>query len=342
MARDLNALFQDLQNSREVYVTQDGRVERADEAHENGLREEAREGEPRPRTQLKPEIFGGRVPLTIFDGFFVLAHQMAAKFPGETGAIGMGPDPFTITELIPSGPGAKRSSASFQLDPEYLQPRLQEAESRGLMFNCVWHSHPEGCPSPSGVDRDAARSMLSDPDWGLEGHLYLPISVRHKGGFETRFFVAEGKEARIRQISPLVVSCSLPTPAASAASVTRTEEDREALRVWGWSVSLRESGNGQAWRVERDGVVLWLRLPPEYPASAPDVLVENAGRIERLSVRETPEALGWSSLRSIATLAGQAYKAVSDGRRAESLVLRPRLIHAVHRVLSRPTTSGRA
>jgi hypothetical protein len=231
MARDLNALFQDLQNSREVYVTQDGRVERAEEATENERREEANEGAPRPRTQLKPEIFGGKVPLTVFDGFFPLAHATAAKFAGETGAIGVGPDPFTITELIPAGPRAKRSESSFQLDPEYLQPLLDEAESRGLFFNCVWHSHPEGCPGPSAIDRDAARAMLNDPDWGLSGHVYLPISVRESVGFETRFFVAEGFDARIREIAPLIVSSKPPCERlALRSSNERNQSDDRSQR----------------------------------------------------------------------------------------------------------------
>lgn len=343
MARDLNRLFEDLQNSREVFVTQDGQVERADEAVQNASQEQAQEGAPRPRTQLKPEIFGKEPPLQVWDGFFREAHATAAQFDGETGAIGVGPDPFSITEFIAAGPGAKRTSSTFQLDPEYLQPLLNRAEARGLYFNMVWHSHPEGCPSPSEVDRAAARSMLNDSDWGLDGHVFLPISVRKGGGFETRFFVADGREARIREVTPVVVSSgAMHATAAALLPSLRVVDDREALRARGWDASLRETGSRQSWRVERSDVVLWLVLPPEYPASPPDVYLEDGKRLRRIPSRETPVVVAWSSLRSIAAVAEQAHKAVVDNREAEALILRPRLIHVARRMLNGSFAAWRA
>ena len=58
MTRDLNQLMQDVRNSREVFVTSDGVVESADEAAQNADRETQLQGAPKPRTNLKPEIFG--------------------------------------------------------------------------------------------------------------------------------------------------------------------------------------------------------------------------------------------------------------------------------------------
>src|SRR5882672_1890145 len=114
MARDMNRLFEDLRNSREIYVTQDGNVEDAQEASANADAEEQRDGQPKPRTRLKPDVFGGGDHVvSVADSVFADAHALARQYPGETGAIGVGPDPDTITELIPSGPGARRSHASF-------------------------------------------------------------------------------------------------------------------------------------------------------------------------------------------------------------------------------------
>ena len=91
MAQDLNRLFDDLKNSREVYVTKDGNVERADEASENADREERREGEPKARTKLKPEIFGrGERPLFVDHTVLATAHELAAAYHGETGRLGFG------------------------------------------------------------------------------------------------------------------------------------------------------------------------------------------------------------------------------------------------------------
>ncbi|MCC6526047.1 MAG: Mov34/MPN/PAD-1 family protein, partial [Polyangiaceae bacterium] len=58
MARDLNRLFEDVRNSRPVFVTQDGDVQPAPEAEQSAEHEAATTGAPKPRTQLKPEVFG--------------------------------------------------------------------------------------------------------------------------------------------------------------------------------------------------------------------------------------------------------------------------------------------
>lgn len=338
MARDLNRVFEDMRNSREVYVTQDGRVESADEAEANATHEERREGAAKPRTRLKPEIFGSGGTVFVADSVVTQAHTLARRFAGETGAIGVGPDPLTITELIPSGPDAKRAPGSFELDAHYLQPLLEQAERRGLRFTAFWHSHPEGFAEPSVIDRRAARRMLTDTEWGLDGHLFLPISVRTRGGFSTRFFRAEGADARIREVTPVLISSPELAERSVAEAVgdpnwrlQRLRHDRVALGEAGWEVSIRDLGSRRALRLTEAGVTLWMGLPPEYPLSGPDVFVEERDALRPIPLGDTPELLAWSSLRSVVTVAEQAKKSVDDLRAVESLLVRPRGVSLIHR-----------
>ena len=341
MARDLNRLFDDLRNSREVYVTRDGEVERADEADDNARLEERRSGDAKPRTRLKPEVFGeSEQTLFVRDGVLTELHELAQQYPVETGAIGVGPDEHTVTEVIPSGPSAKRSAGSFELDAEYLQPLLERAEKRGLRFVAFWHSHPAGCARPSGIDRAAARRMLNDPDWGLPGHVYLPISMRTKTGFATRFFLARGRSAEITEPTTVVLS-SETTPGREPASARvpalggahlglddrlireRIASDLVELKAAGWTASVRRSPHGTSLRTESRRIVLWLVLPPEYPLSPPDVFVEEGDGLRRIPASDVPELVPWSSLRSSAVALEQARKSVEDLRAVESRIVHP-------------------
>jgi|GEM_PF-6481765 len=351
MARDLNRLFEDLRNSREVYVTQDGDVEQADEAADNADQEERSGGRPKARTRLKPEIFGrSGSPLFVAETVLADAHRLAGQFSVETGAIGVGPDEHTLTALIPSGPGAKRTAGSFELDADYLQPLLERAEARGLRFVAFWHSHPQGFPNPSETDRAAARRMLGDPEWGLSGHVYLPISVRKAGGgFETRFFVARGSDATIEEASVVVISPTKPPAGLRAdagahgsstcdatvvVGADRLQRDQVELKAAGWTARLRSTAGGLALRAELRHLALWFVLPPEYPISAPDVYVEEEGGFRPIPLVDLPEVASWSSLRSLVALAAQARKSVEDLQAVESRILRPWSVPLIERVKS--------
>lgn len=346
MARDLNRLFEDLRNSREVYVTKDGNVERADEASENAEREERREGQAKARTRLKPEIFGrGDQPLFVDGTVLTEAHRLAAEYTGETGAIGVGPDEHTLTELIPSGPKAKRTASSFELDADYLQPLLEQAESRGLRFVAFWHSHPFGCPRPSETDRGAAKRMLNDEEWGLSGHVYLPISVRRRdAGFETRFFIARGPNAVIEEAQIVVTSRGRAAaarqpvpqrqPSEALGATERLQRDQLELEQAGWQARLRETETGLLLRAEHSGTALWFVLPPEYPLSPPDVLAEEDCSVRAIPLVDLPELISWSSLRSLVTLAEQARKSVEDLKAVESQIIRPRAFPLIQLVRS--------
>ncbi len=346
MATDLNRLMADIRNSREVFVTEDGGIEDADEARANAVREEQTEGAPKPRTRLKPEIFGGeppevRVRASVIDAMHAEAHRHA----GETGGILVGPEPRHVTELIPSGPDARRSGASYELDVEHLQPLLRNAEDRGLAFLGIWHSHPEGFNELSATDRTAARSILRDPDWNVT-ELLLPLSVRRGKGFETSFFLADGDDATIRSLRLILSSgtklCAATTegPWAFAGSFADTPygkarlcDDKAQLEAAGWKVTAK---HGQSFLlvVERADVTLYLLLPREYPFSPPDVLRTESERVAVVDARKIPELAAWSSRRSLVEIADRAALAPVGPRRD-----RPH--GPVFRILSRAILRGR-
>lgn len=212
MARDLNRLMDDIRNSRSVFVTEGGEVESEPEARKNESRERAREGSPRPRTRLKSEIFGAqlaevRVHASVLDAM----HREARRFPGETGGILVG-TAGAVTEFIPSGPGARRTASSYELDVEHLQPLLDEAEDRGLQFLGVWHVHPEGVPELSSTDLGTARRILEDEEYGVD-ELLLPLTVRVHNEIETRFFLMRADASEPLHVPLVVVAPSLLTDA---------------------------------------------------------------------------------------------------------------------------------
>jgi integrative and conjugative element protein (TIGR02256 family) len=351
MARDLNRLMQDVQNAREVFVTEDGHIEDAAEAQANAAREEATEGAPKPRTRLKPEVFGGEErTVVVHAGVVDAMHEEATRHPGETGGIVVGPEPGVVTELIASGPGARRTSASYELDVVHLQPLLEAAEGRGLQFLGVWHSHPEGHSELSGTDRKAARSILGDSEWGVT-ELLLPLSVRTGGAFETQFFLAEGREPRVRPVRPILSSAGRarlaatpenahPGPWALAGSFTdtpygrsRLKEDCDALAAAGWKVAVKRR-EGIALIAEHEEIAVFFLLPREYPFGAPDVFRTRDGRLAEVRGADLPEFVPWSSRRSLVELA-EAVKALATTTTPAFRLRRPPVRSLVRAALRR-------
>lgn len=203
MARNLDRLMDAVASQRDVFVTEDGRVEEAGEAEQNAVAEASSGREPRRRTRLKPARFGAR-PLTVHLRALRAMHADAARSAVETGGLCIGRDDDTIDGYIASGPNADRRPSSYALDVKYLQCRLEAAENDGQCLVGVHHVHPRGCDALSAQDRITARAILSDPDWAIE-RLYLPLTVRTRLGFSTFFFVADDGGRTITQVPVVLV-----------------------------------------------------------------------------------------------------------------------------------------
>jgi proteasome lid subunit RPN8/RPN11 len=262
-------------------------------------------------------------------------HAEAERHAGETGGIVVGPEPRHVTAFLPSGPAARRDRASYELDATYLQPLLAEAEGRGQRFLGVWHSHPRGFARLSEVDCDAARRILSDPDWAVT-EILLPLSVRASAGFETEVFVARGSGPSIERASMVVCSgthrprASGDGPWAATGSVlstpfgrARLRDDRDALAKAGFTIEVRQ-GDDVALLVRREAVETCFVLPREYPCSPPDVIVVRDGAEPRaLSSAEVPVLAGWSSRRTLLELAEAVVAAAPASVRAQVLRVVP-------------------
>jgi proteasome lid subunit RPN8/RPN11 len=263
-------------------------------------------------------------------------HAEARHHRGETGGVVLGPDEHTMTDLIVSGPGAHRTSSTYELDAGYLQPLLEQAEDRGLRFLAIWHVHPAGYDELSSTDRRTARKILADVDYNVT-RLFLPLTVRTRSGLETRFFVAEGPSADVSPVWPVICAEKAGGKAERPQTGTRTgvvrpdspsfydarvSRDADLLKAAGWSVTLRAVADERAFSIEREHVRLWLVLPPEYPLSAPDVFVEGEDGLLEVARIELPETHHWSSVRSITAVADQALKSIQTEREAMRLFTR--------------------
>lgn len=314
MARDLNRIMEDVRNAREVFVTEDGRIEDATEAEENETSESS-EGRPRARTRLKPEIFGDMPTVRVTTGVLDAMHAEASRFPGETGGLVIGPEDGTVSEIIPSGPDADRTPSSFQLDAAYLQPLLERAEDSGKRFLGIWHVHPSGLGQLSSTDHRAATSILSDPDWNVS-QLILPLSVRSGAGFHTEFFVAHLDRGRLRVRSARVTIASGPAKTRRPRAIAggriescseRLATDCHALRNAGWFCSLKAlSPKDLVLTASRNGVELLLFVPPEYPLSPPEVMAADGHGLVTVPFEQLPETDRWSSRRSLLEVVEQA------------------------------------
>ncbi len=232
-------------------------------------------------------------------------HAQAKLFPGETGGIVVGRGKGRLDALIPSGPGAKRTNSSWQLDAEYLQPRLEAAERLGLELTALWHVHPEGVAKLSGTDLAAANRILRDKDWGIDT-LILPLTTRRGESFETRVFVVDAPGAVPRHV-PLVVTSELPN-VGNLKSTTAANDDAPTTLASGNVTSVGTCGAEHPSKPAAMCAVDWCTsAPPPARSSANERIARD---IEAL------EGHGWS-----VAMAATRQSALITLRRGAALVV---------------------
>jgi len=202
---NLNQLLENLNRAEPVFVTRTGEVETEAEAARSQNEEELEGRPPKPRTRLKPAAFGaGDVPLVRVSHRALKAMlEEAHRHPGETGGLLVGPRALVLTEFLPSGPQAKRTTERYELDVENLQPRLDEAQARGLVLTAIFHTHPKGCVGLSSLDVSTAWTIVNDPEWAAP-RFVLPLAVRTARGFDLSFYVV-GQQTPTPQLAAVVV-----------------------------------------------------------------------------------------------------------------------------------------
>lgn len=90
--------------------------------------------------------------------------------PFETGRMLLGfrrEAALVVTRTIPAGPNAIRERSRFVPDGEWQQRRLEEAyvaSGRLDTYLGDWHTHPDGTPSPSRLDRRTYARVAKEPN----------------------------------------------------------------------------------------------------------------------------------------------------------------------------------
>ena len=166
MTNRLNQLLENLNRSEPVFVTRTGEIETETEAARSQQEEEGEGQQPKPRTRLKPAAFGAeKLPLVRVSQQAINAMlEEARRHPGETGGLLVGPEALVLSEFLPSGSNATRTRSRYELDAEDLQPRLDEAQARGLVLSGIFHTHPKGCAVLSALDVETAWTIVNDPE----------------------------------------------------------------------------------------------------------------------------------------------------------------------------------
>ncbi len=158
--------------------------------------------------------------------------------------------------------------------------------------------------------------MLGDTDYGL-AEVILPLSVRTKTGFETRFFIIKRESDAIVQPEVVVVSGESPPPApigtpieatpwdfvATTAGGRRLKNEQDALIRHGFATRARRTKLGMAFLASKGPLDIAFLFPPESPAAPP---VSEARRMNERGAR--PVAVrravkNWSSRSELAALA---------------------------------------
>ena len=127
-------------------------------------------------------------------GIYEKIKRTIGAFPAETGGLLLGSiKDYRVTDFIFDIVSYKkrRCAAVWFPHTESLNERIEVAESRGLVFLGVVHSHPRGCIRPSGPDEAAAWSnMTSAGNPHLNAYLLPIVQSAADGPFEFHSYVA--------------------------------------------------------------------------------------------------------------------------------------------------------
>jgi integrative and conjugative element protein (TIGR02256 family) len=156
--------------------------------------------QPLPSTALE---------ITFARGVLQFIERQVLTARDETGGLllgNIGPgNRRVVLAASPPGPKALHHPTMFERDLDFSQFVLNEVYARhGLSYVGEWHKHPSMCTEPSGGDEVGCRSILSDPDYRIDGLLLFPIfTVSPFGAVKSHYFYMD-RSLRYRTFSPSI------------------------------------------------------------------------------------------------------------------------------------------
>ena len=98
-----------------------------------------------------------------------MVEEALAAFPLETGGLLLGwwtgADAALVTDVIGPGPDALHAATQFEPDTGWQRTALAEAWTQhpGIEYLGDWHTHPNGTPKFSALDRAALATIAAHP-----------------------------------------------------------------------------------------------------------------------------------------------------------------------------------
>lgn len=96
--------------------------------------------------------------------------EAVATFPMETGGLLLGTwhakDVASVAEVVGPGPDAEHAASSFEPDADWQRAELADAWRRhagAIEYLGDWHTHPNGTPNLSALDREALTTIAEHP-----------------------------------------------------------------------------------------------------------------------------------------------------------------------------------
>lgn len=135
---------------------------------------------------LTPRLTAVRLPPALLAE---MVGEGTRAFPLETGGVLMGywvPPPHprreaVVTDAIGPGPRAVHAATRFEPDDAWQERRVAEAyRASGRLHTYLgdWHTHPNGAPRPSPLDRATARRIATAPAARAPEPLMVIIALR--------------------------------------------------------------------------------------------------------------------------------------------------------------------
>ncbi len=93
-----------------------------------------------------------------------------------------------INEIVHCKNCAKQKTVEFLIDPSVHIALERQLRGTGREILGLFHSHPQGCPEPSGKDHES----LADHDW-----VWIIVGINNRRTAEIKAYRRHGSEARL-------------------------------------------------------------------------------------------------------------------------------------------------